>query len=250
MRVIGCVQCGQSGCSKIATGNARRFLTRECHRVEAGEKIELTPAVVMRRMTKVSPYPYWHFFDAYPPGHLRAVYRGNGIPLPWGNMAQVTDPCPNWAVFRMLDGHRGADRGSQISVLRDGDQSLLYCCHSRRTLDMAGNLHVLSVGVDLAPALRSQSVDPDDIVGGITEECLRHRGEARIPKAAADAIHGAARVLNIAWVADALSGPARIICPRSMHCPRTEHCDRAHASRARDITDVREEIITKLRRGR
>ncbi len=37
----------------------------------------------MRRMTKVSPYPHWHFFDAYPPGFLRAVYRGNGIPLPW-----------------------------------------------------------------------------------------------------------------------------------------------------------------------
>src|SRR5262249_6959623 len=68
----------------------RRFLTRERHRVEAGTRLELTPAVVMRRMTKVSPYPYWHFFDAYPPGYLRAVYRGNGIPLPWGNLAQVS----------------------------------------------------------------------------------------------------------------------------------------------------------------
>src|SRR6476646_3777823 len=102
----------------------RRFLARESHRVEAGEKIELTPAVMMRRMTKVSPYPYWHFFDAYPPGYLRAVYRGNGIPLPWGNLAQVSDPCPNWAVFRMIDGAHGAS-GSQISVLRDGENSLL-----------------------------------------------------------------------------------------------------------------------------
>ena len=85
----------------------RRFLARERHRVEAGAKLELTPAVVMRRMTKVSPYPYWHFFDAYPPGYLRAVYRGNGIPLPWGNLAQVSDPCPNWAVFRMIDGEHG-----------------------------------------------------------------------------------------------------------------------------------------------
>ena len=228
----------------------RRFLTRESYRVEAGEKIELTPAVVMRRMTKVSPYPYWHFFDAYPPGYLRAVYRGNGIPLPWGNMAQVTDPCPNWAVFRMLDGNRGADRGSQISVLRDGAQSLLYCCHSRRTNDMAGNPHVLSVGIDLAPALRSHGVNPDDILASITEECLRHRGEARIPKAAVEAIRGAARVLNIAWVEDAFSGPARMICPRSTHCPRTEHCDGAGASRAREITDVREEIISEARRGR
>ena len=62
----------------------------------------------MRRMTKVSPYPYWHFFDAYPPGYLRAVYRGNGIPLPWGNLAQVSDPCPNWAVFRMIERRRVA----------------------------------------------------------------------------------------------------------------------------------------------
>ena len=228
----------------------RRFLTRESYRVEAGEKIELTPAVVMRRMTKVSPYPYWHFFDAYPPGYLRAVYRGNGIPLPWGNMAQVTDPCPNWAVFRMLNETRSPDRSSQISVLRDGDQSLLYCCHSRRTNDMAGNPHMLSVGIDLVPALSSHSVDAENIVASITDECLHHHGEARIPKAAVEAIKGAAKVLNIAWVEDALSNPARIICPRSTHCPRTEHCDGASASRAREITDVREEIISKARRGR
>ena len=100
----------------------RRFLTRESYRVEAGRKLELTPAVIMRRMTAVSPYRYWHFFDAYPPGFLRAVYRGNGIPLPWGNMAMVTDPCPRWAVFRMLDQHRGASPASQISVLQDGDR--------------------------------------------------------------------------------------------------------------------------------
>ena len=91
------------------------------------------------------------------PGYLRAVYRGNGIPLPWGNLAQVSDPCPNWAVFRMIDGEHGA-AGSQISVLRDGERSLLYCCHSIRVHDMAGNPHVLSVGVDLAPALATHSV--------------------------------------------------------------------------------------------
>ena len=228
----------------------RRFLSRESYRVEAGEKIELTPAVVMRRMTKVSPYPHWHFFDAYPPGYLRAVYRGNGIPLPWGNMAQVTDPCPQWAVFRMLKEDRGADRGSQISVLRDGDRSLLYCCHSRRAHDMAGNPHVLSVGIDLVPALRSHGVDADEIVAGITSECLHHRGQARIPKAAAEAIKGAAKVLNIAWVEDALAVSARIICPRSTNCPRTEHCDGARASHGREITDVREEIVGKLKRAR
>ncbi|MGV3493090.1 MAG: DUF3612 domain-containing protein [Ramlibacter sp.] len=226
----------------------RRFLAREAHRIEAGEKIDLTPAVMMRRMTKVSPYPYWHFFDAYPPGLLRAVYRGNGIPLPWGNMAQVTDPCPHWAVFRMLHETRGRDRGSQLSVLREGDQWLLYACHSRRTEDMAGNPHVLSVGIDLVPALRSHTADADRLVDSIADACQAGQGEARIPDEAAIAIRGAARVLNIGWVPEALETPARIICPRSTHCPRHAHCDGGKASRAREIADVQREVIARAAR--
>jgi transcriptional regulator with XRE-family HTH domain len=220
----------------------RRFLARERHRVEAGQKLELTPAVVMRRMTKVSPYPYWHFFDAYPPGYLRAVYRGNGIPLPWGNLAQVSDPCPNWAVFRMIDGEHG-ESGSQISVLRDAERSLLYCCHSIRVRDMAGNRHVLSVGVDLAPALEANGVDSAATVGAILRECLHRRGEARIPREAAQSLGVLAQVLNIAWIDDALAAPARVICPRSNRCPRPERCEGARPSRAREIADVREEIL-------
>ncbi|MBY0439310.1 MAG: DUF3612 domain-containing protein, partial [Burkholderiales bacterium] len=212
----------------------RRFLTRESHRIEAGEKLGLTPALVMRRMTKVSPYPYWHFFDAYPPGYLRAVYRGNGIPLPWGNMAQVSDPCPQWAVFRMIDDQQAPARGSQISVLRDGAQSLLYCCHSRRVADMAGNAHVLSVGVDLAPALRAHGIDPAETIDLISRDCLRQRGLAPIPALAARAISAVAKVLNIAWVEDALKVPARIICPRSSSCARDGKCEGVHATVARD----------------
>jgi transcriptional regulator with XRE-family HTH domain len=220
----------------------RRFLARERYRVEAAAKLELTPAVVMRRMTKVSPYPYWHFFDAYPPGYLRAVYRGNGIPLPWGNMARVSDPCPQWAVFRMIGGHQ-KDSGSQISVLRDQDRSLLYCCYSMRTRDMAGNPHVLSVGIDLAPVLDANGANSADIVASIATECLRRRADATIPAAAASALRAAAGVLNIAWVEEALSHPARIICPRSTHCPRPDRCEGAVPSRAREVTDIRAEIL-------
>src|SRR5579871_1886029 len=224
----------------------RKFLTSERYRVEAGVKLELTPAVIMRRMTKVSPYPYWHFFDAYPPGYLRAVYRGNGIPLPWGNLAQVSDPCPNWAVFRMIEGNRG-ESGSQISVLRDGERSLLYCCHSLRVRDMAGNPHVLSVGVDLAPALLSNGENAAEVVAAIAEEAQRRGHQARIPSGAADAIRLIANVLNIAWVEESLSQPARIICPRSTRCPLPGRCEGAHASRAREITDVRDEIVGRTR---
>lgn len=100
------------------------------------------------------------------------------------------------------------------------------------------------------PALRSHSGDAESIVASITEACLRRRGEARIPEDVAEAIRAAARVLNIAWIENALSNPAKIICPRSTHCPRLMHCDGAGASRAREITDVRKEIISRANRGR
>ncbi|TFG88017.1 MAG: DUF3612 domain-containing protein [Chromatiales bacterium] len=225
----------------------RRFLTRENYRVEAGQRLELTPAVIMRRMTAVSPYRHWHFFDAYPPGFLRAVYRGNGIPLPWGNLAMVSDPCPRWAVFRMLEQARSSQPASQISVLIDGDQSLLYCCHSVRTKDMAGNSHVLSVGVDLVPALESHGIDAEEVVASVGRACRRHAGQAPVPAEAAKAIRAVGRVLNIEWIGDALDSPASVICPRSSACPRTPRCKSVNpTSRAAEIDDVRQQILSQV----
>jgi hypothetical protein len=115
---------------------------------------------------------------------------------------------------------------------------------------MAGNPHVVSVGIDVAPALRSHGDDAQDIAERITAACQRHDGEAAIPADAAEAIRRVARVLNIAWVEDALERPARIICPRSSHCPITGHCEGVKPSRAREITDVRREIVSHARRTR
>jgi transcriptional regulator with XRE-family HTH domain len=225
----------------------RRFLSRENYRIEAGQRLELTPAVIMRRMTAVSPYRHWHFFDAYPPGFLRAVYRGNGIPLPWGNLAMVSDPCPRWAVFRMLEQARTSQPASQISVLIDGEQSLLYCCHSVRTKDMAGNSHVLSVGVDLVPALESHGIDAAEVVASVGRACRRHAGQAPVPVEAARAIRAAGRVLNIEWIGDALDSPASVICPRSSACPRTPRCKSVNpTSRAAEIDDVRQQILSQV----
>jgi hypothetical protein len=146
-------------------------------------------------------------------------------------------------VFRMIEGTRGESSGSQISVLRDGERSLLYCCNSQRVKDMAGNPHVLSVGVDLAPALDSNGADTAELVDSIFKECLNRRGDGKIPKAASQVLRAVANVLNIAWIEDALSQPARIICPRSTRCPRPERCEGARPSRAREIADVRDEIL-------
>src|ERR1700691_6355826 len=203
----------------------RRFLVREAHRIDSCQKLGVTAAVGLRRMTAVSPYRHWHFFDAYPPGYLRAVYRGNGIPLPWGNMSLVSDPCPRWAVFRLLQDTPAAapkrqGPESQISVMQDGKRELLYCCHSLLTRDAIDEAHVLSVGVDLLPALDAQGIDGESVVAAVADSCRRGGGDGRIPSAAAASIRAASQVLNIAWIADALDSPASVICPRSGACPR------------------------------
>jgi len=207
----------------------RQFLVREHHEIAACDRIGVTPAVMMRRMTAVSPYRHWHFFDGYAPGFLRAVYRGNGIPLPWGNMSLVPDPCPKWAVFRLL--HDSADARaaesrpvSQISIMRDGGEPRLYCCHSLRTRDAADVSHVLSVGVDLAPALEAQGLDAKEIIALIDESCRRGKGTGAVPAEAAAAIRTVSHVLNISWIARALDSPASVICPRSSGCPRPTRC--------------------------
>src|SRR5256885_246442 len=132
----------------------------------------------------------------------------------------------------MIDGHRG-ESGSQISVLRDGDRSLLYCCHSIRVRDMAGNPHVLSVGVDLAPALDANGAKSPELIDSVFGECLHRRGEARMPKPAIQVLGVVADVLNIAWFEEAVTQRARIICPRSARCPRSERCEPARSEERR-----------------
>jgi transcriptional regulator with XRE-family HTH domain len=206
----------------------RRFLIREAHNVSACRKLGVTPALVMRRMTAVSPYRHWHFFDAYNPGYLRAVYRGNGIPLPWGNMSLVSDPCPRWAVFRLLRTPAATPPSqrpkSQISVMQDGKQARLYCCHSLLTRDALDEWHVLSVGVDLVPALDAQGFDGEGVVAQVADACRRGGGDGKIPSGAATSIRAASQVLNIEWIADALDSQASVICPRSGACPRQPRC--------------------------
>jgi Zn-dependent peptidase ImmA (M78 family) len=115
----------------------RQFLAKHAYSINIGDKIDLTTTLIMRRMSSVSPYPHWHYFDAYPPGNLRAVYRGNGIPMPWGNMTMLSDPCQHWAVFRMLDT-KDPQPSAQISILITDQEKKLYCCQSIRSKDAAG----------------------------------------------------------------------------------------------------------------
>ena len=201
----------------------RQFLAKHAYAIDSGDRLELTKTLVMRRMPSVSPYPHWHYFDAYPPGNLRAVYRGNGIPLPWGNMTMVSDPCRHWAVFRMLQS-RSSRPSAQISILRSGDDKRLYCCQSIRSKDAADNTHVLCAGIDLAPALSAQGFDVRETIDMIEASCNRGRGTAPVPSEAKRRLDSIGKILNIGWIAEGAAKDATIICPRSTGCPRDHHC--------------------------
>ena len=221
----------------------RQFLSRQAYAIDSGTKVDLTTALVMRRMPSVSPYPHWHYFDAYPPGNLRAVYRGNGIPLPWGNMTMVSDPCQHWAVFRMLNT-RSTKPSSQISVLRSGDDKRLYCCQSIRSTDAAGNPHVLCAGVDLSPALSAQNIDPARTIDMIESSCNRGGGTAPVPAEAARQLRSISKILNIGWIEQGAATDATIICQRSSSCPRDKHClGKAPTKLKPQIDRIREAVL-------
>ena len=222
----------------------RQFLARNSYAIDSGDKAELTNTLVMRRMSSVSPYRHWHYFDAYPPGHLRAVYRGNGIPLPWGNMRLVSDPCQHWAVFRMLNT-RSKKPSAQISVLRSGDEKRLYCCESIRSKDAAGNPHVLCAGVDLSPALRAQNIDPAATIDMIEASCNKGGGSAPIPTEARQQLESIGKILNIGWISEGAARDATIICQRSSNCPRDKHClGKAPPKLKPQIDEIRETVLS------
>ena len=91
------------------------------------------------------------------------------------------------------------------------------------TRDAAAVSHVISVGVDLSPALSAQGYDESALVNSIAEACRKGGGDAPIPAAAAEALRTVSKVLNIGWIGDALAHEATTICSRSNHCPRSPH---------------------------
>ena len=222
----------------------RQFLARHAYAIDAAPKAGLSTTLHMRRMSSVSPYPHWHYFDAYPPGNLRAVYRGNGIPLPWGNMTMLSDPCRHWAVFRMLQS-RSSKPAAQISVLLNGEAKYLYCCQSIRNRDAAGNPHVQCAGVDLGPALQAQGTDPMETIAMIEDSCNTSGGTGPIPSLALRRLEGISKILNIGWIADGCRRDATIICPRSSGCPRDQHCLGAPAHKASSkVDEIRRALLT------
>ena len=201
----------------------RQLLDRNGYEIATHEKVGVSASVAMRRMTAVSPYKHWHYFDAYAPGKLKAVYRGNGIPLPWGNMREVADPCQHWAVFRMINTPvKGTS--AQLSILNVGNEPRIYCCESTNVVDLAQNKHVLCSGIDLNPAINAQGGDAQAIAHEIKNLCVKGGGSAQLPVAMKKKLQTVARILNINWVERGVLTDPRLICSRGAECPREPSC--------------------------
>ncbi|QYK02580.1 DUF3612 domain-containing protein [Shewanella psychrotolerans] len=201
----------------------RQLLDRHGYEIDVAKLVGVSPSVAMRRMTAVSPYSHWHYFDAYSPGKLKAVYRGNGIPLPWGNMRQVEDPCQHWAVFRMINAE-STGSSAQISILDVATEPKIYCCESIRVNDLAGNPHVLCAGIDLNPAIEAQGGDAQSIAHELKKVCVDNGGSANLPLSIKTDIKRVAKILNINWVERGIDNEARLICSRGSTCPRKPSC--------------------------
>lgn len=201
----------------------RQLLDRNGYEISVHQKAGVSPSVAMRRMTVVSPYPHWHYFDAYGEGKLKAVYRGNGIPLPWGNMRKVHDPCQHWAVFRRL-AEPQAGSSAQISILNVGDEPRIYCCESMNMHDAAGNNRVLCAGIDLNPAIDAQGGDARSIAEELKASCVQQGGSTTIPRHIKKDLLTIAKILNINWIERGIDNQARLICSRGAVCPRVPSC--------------------------
>lgn len=224
----------------------RHFLNRESYNIYSYEKLGLTPAVIMRRMTAVSTYKHWHYFDAYPPGYLRAVYRGNGISIPWGNMRLVTDPCNQWDIFKLISNLRLQKPITQISLMKDGNLSRLYASTALKTKDASENSHVVMVGIDLIPALESQGIDVETYMEEVSDICINTDGATLMPDHIKNELEKVGRVLNISWVTKGANNPVNIICPRSTSCPRLELCGKSpEKSKISWMNEIKDEILSK-----
>ncbi|GGQ05115.1 transcriptional regulator [Shewanella litoralis] len=201
----------------------RQLLDRHGYEISVHKQLQVSASVAMRRMTVVSPYPHWHYFDAYAPGKLKAVYRGNGIPLPWGNMRLVEDPCQHWAVFRMIS-EPVEGTSAQISILNVGNEPRIYCCESVKVDDSAGNPHVLCAGIDLNPAIEAQGKDAQSIAHDLKQACAGNGGSIVIPKHIKKDLTSVAKILNINWIERGIKNEARLICSRGAVCPRQPSC--------------------------
>ena len=223
----------------------RKYMNRIQYDITKYKDIELTPAVIMRRLTAISTYEHWHYFDAYPPGYLRTAYRANDIPIPWGNFRMVTDPCRQWGAFKHLSNLNIKRPVSQLSIIKENTTIKLYCSISLKTNDAAGNPHIICTGIDLNNAIKMQGHNCEGILNDIYKKCYNNNGLLVLPEKYKKIINQIGVILNIKWLIDAIDNPVDIFCQRSTNCPRINNCENYPKSRKKIswTNQIKEDIL-------
>ena len=103
---------------------------------------------------------------------------------------------------------------------------------------------MLCAGVDLAPALKAQNIDPAETIDMIETSCNLGGGTAPIPSEARKQLESISKILNIGWIGEGSAKDATIICQRSSNCPRDKHClGKAPPKLKPQIDQIREALI-------
>ena len=226
----------------------RRFLSANSYDIFSAKKLNITLSTFMRRITAVSPYKHWHYFDAYPPGYLRAIYRGNGIRMPWGNMKMIENPCSRWGVFKILKSSKNESPLSQISILKKKNKSHIYCSTSLMIKDISNTNHSLCLGIDLEPFLKKYIDDSNEYIKDIEKSLIKTGGDGKLKKKHTDIINKLSKVLNINWISSATDNDAYIICERNTYCRKRKCCDRNKKKKEVSWTNqVRKDIIKSIK---
>ena len=111
----------------------------------------------------------------------------------------------------------------------------MYGCIALKTKDTAGNPHVISVGVDILPMLKTQEENISNILDQVYEVCKK-TGEGPIPESVKKTVKSSALVLSITWLIEALENPVVMICTRPPNCPREKTCDNIDKNTLRRIS--------------
>ena len=226
----------------------RRFLSANSYDIFSSKKLGVTQSTFMRRITSVSPYKHWHYFDAYPPGYLRAIYRGNGIVMPWANMRMVINPCSRWGIFKMLKAPKTQNFLPQISILKGKNKSYIYSSISVIIKDISNTAHAICLGIDLEPFLKKYIEDSDSYIDDVEKLLKKNGGAGKLKKKQTEVLNKLSKVLNINWISEALNNDVYIICEKNSYCSKSKCCDGNKKKKEMSWTNqVRKNIIKSIK---
>ena len=189
----------------------KRYLSANAYDILSYKKLKITPSVLMRRMTVVSPYKYWHYFDAYSPGYLRTLYRADGIKMPWSNINIENNPFKEWNAYKSLGKQPLLKPMPILSILKDKNNLSLNVSISIKVKDVSETPHILCVGINLEDALSKQMSNYQDFINDINKDANNSNGDFKIKNKHVKQIYKLSRILNIRWLAEATDNPIDII---------------------------------------